>query len=121
MSVEKGKKTRGGGRPRGKSPDSLQGRVLAFILARPQGCTLSEVVAAMSPGISAASAVGLGRQLKNRYTVKKRPTEELVKAGKSLMVTNALHDLKRQGRVAHLGRALYGPSAPKLFNPAESA
>ncbi len=120
MSEDK-KRKRGGGRFRGKSSDSLQGRVLAFVLAHPQGCTISEVLAAMSPGISAASAVSLGRRAKNRYSVKKRPTEELVKAGKSLMVANALHDLKRQGQVARLGLALYGPPAPKLFNPAESA
>lgn len=48
-------------------------------------------------------------------------TDKLIVTGKKTLISSAISWLHKTGKISHLGKCLWGPPQPKLFNPAESA
>lgn len=107
---------------RGKPKDynSIHQQILRFILSRPS-CTNAEVLAAIGPSISAARAVGQGRNRMKKQGLSGWSTDKLIVTGKKTLISSAISCLHKMGKISHLGKCLWGPPQPKLFNPAESA
>lgn len=97
-----------------KKPQSLHGRVRAFVLSRTRS-TSKDIIAAIGRHVTSAQAAKAGKRQLNwfakRHNYKNtiRPTEYLIRSGREKAIREAIFRLVQCGHIRRIEPGIYGP------------